>query len=533
MAQFISKPLNGVDPDSEIKVARALEQLGDEWKILHSVAWQGIRGARQGDGEADFVLASKKVGLIVLEVKGGGVFVRNGRWSSEDRHGDLHDIKDPFEQAVASKAKLHRWLSDTLELNVPTMHAVVFPDITASANLGPAGSPEIVIDRGGLTSLVTAIQRVAKHWKLPCNLDDGDLDRIVGALAPTVTVRRTRADDAYDAEHALIRLTDEQRRAFAGLRRARRAIILGGPGTGKTLLAREKAAQLSEDGSSVLLVCYNTLLAKELGSENLPGVKVSTYHSLCMSAMKSAGLQIPSPISEYWWEQEAPISLVEAGERSSLKFDAIIVDEGQDFSNDWLQSLKALLSDYDASPLYVFADADQRIWPRNWTPDPDWFPYELTINCRNTEPISSRVCAVAGKRNECLGVSGPPPKWSSLARGANVPRFICNTVVSLLDEGFEPEDIAVLCEDPALAKEVSQMSVGGHVFCSHGGRGIVVETVARFKGLEASAVVLVLNGDGNLPDTAAYVGFSRARTYLHVIGSPARHKSTNWDAKLS
>ncbi|MCB9931544.1 MAG: NERD domain-containing protein [Alphaproteobacteria bacterium] len=73
MAQFISRPTYGFDPASEIKVAKALESLDDDWMVIHSVAWQGRRGKRQGDGEADFILLSKSVGAIVLEVKGRSV----------------------------------------------------------------------------------------------------------------------------------------------------------------------------------------------------------------------------------------------------------------------------------------------------------------------------------------------------------------------------------------------------------------------------------------------------------------------------
>jgi hypothetical protein len=72
------------------------------------------------------------------------------------------------------------------------------------------------------------------------------------------------------------------------------------------------------------------------------------------------------------------------------------------------------------------------------------------------------------------------------------------------------------------------MSVGNEIFGAYGSGGIVVETIARFKGLEAPAVVLILEDDGRQPDIEAYVGFSRASTYLQVIGSPARKKGLGW-----
>lgn len=153
MAITISYPVAGYDPQSELKVHAALKALSDDWHIIHSVAWLGPRGNRLADGEADFVLLHRSFGIVVLEVKGGGVDLRNGRWVSEDRHGRVNDIKNPFEQATTSKVNLHKWLRGRLGLYVPTCHAVVFPDITYSLELGPAAPTEIVIDGRGLSDV--------------------------------------------------------------------------------------------------------------------------------------------------------------------------------------------------------------------------------------------------------------------------------------------------------------------------------------------------------------------------------------------
>ncbi len=64
--------------------------------------------------------------------------------------------------------------------------------------------------------------------------------------------------------------------------------------------------------------------------------------------------------------------------------------------------------------------------------------------------------------------------------------------------------------------------------CRYGGRGVVVETIARFKGLDSAAVILVLNELAETPDVSAYIGFSRARSYLQVIGPSDRQRPCNW-----
>ena len=530
MVQFVSKPVTGHDPVSEVTVAKALEQLGDDWYVIHSVAWQGVRGKREGDGEADFILLNKQVGLIVIEVKGGEISIKRGQWKSKRwDDGVVVDIANPFEQAAAAKSKLYKWLGDRVQFAVPTMHAVVLPGGRAPDNMGPAATPAIVIDSSNLHDLPAAIARVVSHWKMPCKLNEKQIEQVVALLAPTTAIKRTIADDTYDAEHALIRLTDEQRRAFSGLRRTRRAVVYGGPGTGKTLLAGEKAAQMAAEGAKVLLVCYNNLLARALqSSKHLARIEVTTFHSLCMSAARRCGAAIPASPSQAWWETDAPYFLIESGQDEAQKYDAIIVDEGQDFSEDWLHALLSVLKDDKNSPFYVFADANQKLWRRVWEPRNDWFPYELTINCRNTHPIAEKVAGVLATTIELAGAQGPEPKWSVLRPKADVTAFICDTVADLLDMGFEAQDIVVLCEDAALADRVALMTAGSASCCRYGGKGVVVETVARFKGLDSAAILLVLDQSNATPDISAYVGFSRARSYLHVIGPNDRQRTCNW-----
>ena len=57
-------------PDSEKRVADLLRALEDSWDVFQSVIWQGPRGGRPSDGEADFVLVHPRHGILVLEVKG-------------------------------------------------------------------------------------------------------------------------------------------------------------------------------------------------------------------------------------------------------------------------------------------------------------------------------------------------------------------------------------------------------------------------------------------------------------------------------
>jgi len=98
----------------EREVYEALgDGLPDRYSVFGWVSWILKNPAsRAYDGEADFVIADPDRGLLVLEVKGGGIECEgsSGRWFSTDRHGARHAIDDPFEQAKENRFRLIRKL---------------------------------------------------------------------------------------------------------------------------------------------------------------------------------------------------------------------------------------------------------------------------------------------------------------------------------------------------------------------------------------------------------------------------------------
>jgi len=518
--------------DSERRVANALRRLSDDWIVLHHVSWQSRRGGRQGDGEADFVIIHPKRGLLVLEVKGGGIEIREGRWSSINRHGEQNEIKNPYEQATDSKHALLSWLKENgLARMVRVGHAVAFPHMAVLPNVGPAGSPAISFSKRDLDTIATTIDACFEHWGLEGKLSAQDATKLVSLLAPTVSAAPNLAVQLAEVEQEVLVFTADQVEAFAGLRASRGGLILGGAGTGKTILAVARAQQLAKDGFRTLLVCYNELLGADLGKRTAspPALIVGTFHSICLAEAAKARLPIPAQRNASWWEQDAPELLIEACATTATAFDAIVVDEAQDFSPLWLDALRCLIASQQDAPFFEFADPRQDIWAREWSRDlrrP--FVYQLTRNMRNTRPIAERVAAVIGAKCKDRGVNGPQPVWQTLDP-ARRESDVLAVVESLLDQGLTPRSIVVLCEDVSLAQRLRERSIGAYSFGKWGSRGVPVESVSRFKGLEAAAVVLVLaenNGPAN--QVQAYVGMSRARSHLIVVGSEATKKAVSW-----
>ena len=99
----------------------------------------------------------------------------------------------------------------------------------------------------------------------------------------------------------------------------------------------------------------------------------------------------------------------------------------------------------------------------------------------------------------------------------------------MADDALHPEDVVVLIakRPKGDAYELLQArSIHGSVQWAvekHGrARSVLVDTVARFKGLESQAVVLWL-GDEVVNEEqweTVYVGSTRAKSLLCIVGSP-------------
>lgn len=516
-------------PNSESKVLKALAEIDDPRSLaFHSVAWLGLRSDRQSDGEADFVIADGACGILVIEVKGGGIDLNSGQWFSTDAKGIRHQIKNPFEQAKASKHALLRYIKSvdpSLARRISFSHAVLFPDITCDFDaLGPACPKAIVIDRLGLRDLSASLKSVFAHWGAAAGPTAADRGQLRGLLAPTIAVSRKLRDVVADTEKEILRLTTDQIQAMQGMRRNRRLIVLGGAGTGKTILAVERARQLREAGSRTLLVCFNRPLMDRLRSE-LKGssVDVETYHTLCSRVLEKARTKYPSPQDERWWRESSGEALFEASSSLDIAYDAILVDEAQDFDGSWLEALECLLSSRADSVFIVHGDGHQELWSRGWgewCTSKSWPIFELSTNCRNSSQIAAHVAKVFADPVCCLGAQGPEPVFHKLDIAKHGLVEVVGLIGQLLREGrLEPSQIAVLSSSRDIASSLHSTFVEDIPFGPIGTRGLVADTIHRFKGLEATCVVVILSGDAEEEDRRMlrYVAYSRASSVLHVF----------------
>jgi len=146
-------------------------QLGPDYTVFHSVAWQALDHRRRPqDGEADFVIAHERHGILLIEVKGGLIDYdpASGRWTSTDRGGVAHPLKrSPVDQVMESKHTLKRLLEAQVSGALGNIgHAVAFPDIGyRDEDRLPNLAREIVLDATDMADVAGWVDRALRYYR--------------------------------------------------------------------------------------------------------------------------------------------------------------------------------------------------------------------------------------------------------------------------------------------------------------------------------------------------------------------------------
>ncbi len=421
-------------------------------------------------------------------------------------------------------------------------HAVAFPSVDLAAagkarpSMGEDAPPQIILDATALESAASTrawVEGAFGYW----NGDGATRGNAPGAagmaviealLAPTVTLTRRLGSTLREDRDELLHLSTEQMRILNMARGLRRVEVVGPAGSGKSMLAAERARRLAAEGYRTLLVCYNqrlaTSMSRELADESASaGLTVTTFHTLCERMARQADVlpARPSPIPQDWWDTTLPHALESA--MSLLpdeRYHAIVVDEGQDFAADWLQTLDLLLHAPGEDVLWVFHDPGQALYRDDVVAASGLGlePLELLENRRNPAPVAELASRFYTGEGTPFAMrdSGLKPRIVEAAAGPDTLEALRKELHRLvIEEGVRTWDICVLSGASATDSQVWRQRRFGSVILGNAalaedGRHVglppeqidddpsdtvLFETIRRFKGLEAPVIVLV-----ELPD---------------------------------
>lgn len=480
------------------------------------------------DHEVDLIVVFAGLGVVVVEIKGGGVAAAPDGWSMT--HAGRREPIDPVGQVLGNRDALIDYLKQ--HTSFAGFHAwtvaLVLPFTRVDDDMAlPDIRREQVAGRDDMPQLASFLRRILEQREIPRPFGAADRERILHAMRGIALPQRDLQAAALEHEATVERRSQEQSVILDAAVALPRLHIRGGAGTGKTWLAVEHARRLAAEGQRVALMCYSRGLAAWLcrriallPADETPAY-VGTFHGL---GMRWGAPEGSDDDSDYWEHQlPAMMSRLAAERPSGERFDAIVVDEGQDFADDWWTAVLAALRD-DSSRLAVFTDEGQQVFARFGRLPGGLVPLVLDRNLRNTRQVAESFETLAPIRMRLGDLEGPGVR---LVECAAEEAVACSddAVDELLDAGWRPQDVALLCTGSRHPEQRERQAEGqdrywesfwddDQVFYGH---------VLGFKGLEREAVVLAVNDSetGRRAKEKLYVGLSRARQQLVVCGDPA------------
>ena len=548
---------NDIPYDSERIVYRALKELlTNHFVVLHSYPW--LRPDRDGtlrEGEADFIILHQEKGMLVLEVKGGELRYQNATWQRKKQHG-YGAITDPFKQARCSMHYLVDRIEKQTEGDVRSIHfsyghAVVFPHDNYSGAVPPGADESVILSRRDMASIDQAIERAMSSWpKREKPLTNHQWRRMATALLPEFKLFRPIVDAVDDVFEKIQEMTDEQIELLAGLYdENKRVYVTGVAGSGKTQIAFDRLIELAKSGHRTLFVCYNKHLAEHLqrSLREHPEharldkrLKIAHFHGFARELIEDVGITWKPPesgvsLAEFFID-EVPDQIEQAAylgieEDEQVQYDAIVIDEAQDFHSRWWEVLQCiLLKDAENGVLFAFADPVQRLW--DWAPSkpPVSFAAQYTLrrNCRNSCWIA-RTSTVLAKTQTKLFRRAPlggKPKISKVPSIVSMKGIVMKVIESLLHQhDLRPSQIVLIgpkkYENGSLGnvRQIASVPLTNDVRTWLRGGALLVTTARSFKGLEADAVLLydldrISKGFSRVD---LYVACTRARSYVHFF----------------
>ncbi len=556
-------------------VFNALKKLPDDYYVFHSVSTVGVTDDNVFyERELDFVVASPKKGILAIEVKAGNNihFVeRTWRYSS----GRVMSHGGPYNQAATAKRALsNKFTSHSderireLYKKTKFMHAVFFPEMTQEKMEAMQGLPEDADIRITLCAddLVNPTKKIAEMFSVTIpavrtntdetRISDEDFQLILDeVLCPHFNLIPSPQAKTIAINERMNQLLREQYLVLDFLEEQESAVINGAAGTGKTMVAVEKARRHSVNGDKVLFLCYNRMLCEKLIEDhknNESKAYRKQFENVDFMTISRLAKKATGDFRNYDCLYEWLLECID--KKHELGYKHIIVDEGQDFglvdsdlseehgtSSENTSIIDALqeAAIENGGTFYLFYDKYQMIQGGGSVEYE--LPYciensdcRLTLhkNCRNTKEIArTSVTPLRDKKNKAIKAN-VSCSWEEhikpvfhIVDEADAIKCSLDQALSKLEE-LEVKDVIILTpgtfEHSAVYPELrfSADQQDGYAYYLHGDKEYKVTTCIRFKGLEADAIVMIdLNKDSFVGQKGLefYVGTSRAKHFLDLI----------------
>lgn len=543
----------------------ALKELSDDYYVFHSYRLvQLIPDKGLNENEIDFLVFNPNYGCLFIECKNSKIErTSTGAWNYIKIENGIEKriaMKDPFNQAFTGQHNLFNKLRDTypeykdLINKCKFMVAVWLPKYTKEEinelDLGANITKEVILTREALLfhqetkkQIEYLMQRMNKvhivcKYEEELIIEDGPgykhslnhseamlfYNRV---LCPTL---HAIVNIQKNYENTYIELLEEQYIILDFLVHQRTAAISGASGTGKTLVALERAKRLSYSGNKILFLCYNRNLMDWLEKnykKNLPNVDFFTLDAYACKKLKTK----LEHVSYYDLHDLLEKEMFE----NKFEYKHIIVDEGQDFGKEFIDDSKILelfslygsgsFENSDTS-FFIFYDQNQLV---NSNKLPSYLvnvDSKLTLykNCRNTKNIAQTAFSLLSQK----------PIMYDKAWEGDIPHFISfeskeellkklNDLLDKISSNTGADKVIITCSESIkmsiLFDKLNPETGNRNLIYKGNGKRTQVFTSSTFKGLEADNVIIIDFNDEvfNSENKSFYVAASRAKKNLFIF----------------
>lgn len=488
MAEMVPETLPASSTPGEKRVFAALERLPEDCLVYYD--------RLVGDRYPDLIVVMPDVGVLVIEVKDWRLaelesvssdtvtIARRGTSAMfahprQQARGYMLRLMDESRKHPQAQQLMHEGGRHSGRYAFPFCHIAVLSNINRSQIENEAPEllrlfpPDVTITRDELArwdsldpqALLDTLKACFDPWWPFAKMTGKQVDILRSIIHPEVLIRAT--------ETSLAVLDLRQERNARAIGNGHR-IVYGVAGSGKTVLLIARAKLLAEAPENrILVLCYNRLLAQHLRTalSSYPGVTVKSFHSWGVSC----GVSFSDGEDDNAYGQRL-LARMRSEARLCGQFDAVLIDEAQDWPCSWFQCAKLALKEPESGDLLIVGDGSQSVYRKR---DFTWAEagihavgrainkkFDLTRNYRNTVEML-RVASVFSRRStngmddmhvvpveaETAIRCGPEPLVIKLDDASSEVHYAAALIETWLRGGLEiggkrqliePSDIAVL-----------------------------------------------------------------------------------------
>lgn len=548
------------EADMYVRIQQDCEKSRLNWHVWYDLSLP-IHYGGQSEIQIDFLLICEK-GAVVLEVKGGKIEVINGRYYYSGRNGSLKEMKStPFDQASHYKwALINNNVLNNEQLFID--YAVAFPHTEMNAtssneqidlsfwlwdkkchedsNYSFADFCESILDYAREKSTKKQYVHI---------LSEKELNDIVGVLSPTLEDKGRYSQSSLS--EVLKWLHIENLDILQGLSKNKRILVEGGPGTGKTTMA--KAFIKRHNGLKGLYLCQNVLLQarvrEDLIQEDLYNCEVNTFGRFINSLSRGK-----STLYTDITKKKVRDILSSC---SSKCYDYVIIDEAQDIADLGIIPLLDYLCSSTGDGIHtgsflIFYDLEQGYNSNSrhiegLISDLLGNAAHFQLNENKRVITNKRIVAIANKVLEvktkeqynayikeiasaeqpylsvtrCDGNKSLSRAFKAAIKQSSDTRNTVVLIHSFFKHINSPVDVDMTMYDSLSCKP------GVHILdeddiANPDNSSIPFTSILKYKGLETNKVILILPEQCPSSDLRnyifeVYVGFTRAMMELHVL----------------